>query len=318
MKSFTRFLYLTVFITILSLNLIVGQQAPDYPISYRLFTPFILNPAIAGSKDFTSVDLIIGKYGTSNSQLLSGNMRIAKTKKEYITSLPVTEFSKVGVGGYAFNDYNDTSRNIGFGATGSYHLQLDKNGISFLSFGLSAKGVLNKYPGNADLSKPAEDTFFPNVDAGIYYYNADFYAGLSATNILGNPSDPDSLGQYTIPVSRQFSLQAGYKFVLSRSLKILLEPFLIVNTDEEFSGEITDMLKPGFKLYAGNFCTGTYFNNFSKVSVMFQYQYSKVYIGTYFEIEYKEPFYKKPINAEVVLGINFSAIKSGFPRNYHW
>jgi type IX secretion system PorP/SprF family membrane protein len=318
MKSITRFLCLAVLINILTINLTVGQQAPDYPVSYRLFTPFIFNPAIAGSKDFTSVDLSLSSYGNSNAQLASGNFRISKSHKEYFSSMSTPEFTKIGVGGYLFNDFSDSSRNVGIGGTCSYHLQLDKNALSYLSFGVTVKGIYNDFPGNTDLNKPAEKTFFPEIDAGVYYYNADFYAGISATNLLGNPNKPDSLGRYTIPVSRQFFLQAGYKFVLSRSLNILLEPFLIVNTDDKFSGGITDMLKPGLKVYAGNFCAGTYFNDFNKISVLFQYKYSRLYVGTYFALEYHEPFFKQPILAELAIGINLSAVKSGFPRKNHW
>jgi type IX secretion system PorP/SprF family membrane protein len=295
-----------------------GQQVPDYPVSYRIFNPFVFNPATAGSKDFTSVDLLISSCGNSNSEIASSNFRISKSRKEYFSSLSTPDFTKFGVGGYFFNDLNDSSRNIGFGGTGSYHIQLDKNALSFLSFGITVKAVSNDYKGNADLNKPSEMTFFPNVDAGIYYYTAGFYAGISGTNLLGNPNDPDSLGYYTIPCTRQFYFHGGYKFVLSKSLNILLEPFLIVNSDDSFSGNISDMLKPGLKLYAGNFCTGTYFNDFDKISFILQYKYSKLYIGTYFEMNFKKAFYEQPIRAEIAIGVNLSAIKSGFPRRNHW
>ena len=318
MKSLKRFLFLMVLINLLSLNLVIGQQVPEYPVSYRLYTPFVFNPAIAGSKDFSEIDLLFGNYGNSNSQLAGGNFRIAKSRKEYLTSVSVPEFTNFGAGGFIFNDKNDTSRNIGAGLTGSYHLQLDKKALSFLSFGVTVKAIYNDFPGNTDLNKPAEKTFFPNVDAGIYYYTSSYYAGISATNLLGNPNDPDSLGYYTIPASGQIFFNAGYKFVLSRTWNILLEPFLIVNTDFEFSGEVTDWFKPGLKLYAGNFCAGTYFNDFNKISFLFQYRYNKVYVGSYFEMFYNEPFYKQPILAELVFGINLSAVRSGLSRHNHW
>ena len=62
----------------------IAQPTPNYPISYRLFSPFLFNPAIAGSKDFLAVDLTISNTGKANSQVASGNMRISKTKKEII------------------------------------------------------------------------------------------------------------------------------------------------------------------------------------------------------------------------------------------
>ena len=307
------------FLTVLgSFNLIYGQETPINPVSYRLFTPFIFNPAIAGSKDISTVDLMLSNYGQSNSQVASANLRLSKSHKEYFSSLSTPEFTKIGVGAYLFNDLNDLSRNIGIGGTGSYHIQLDEKALSFLSFGVSAKAVYNIYEGDPDLSKPAKNTFFPNLDAGVYYHNSGLFAGISATNLLGNPEDPDSLGSYTIPVSRQFFLQAGYKIVLSRSLDILLEPSLIINTDDSFSGKITDMLEPALKLYAGSFCLGTYFNDFEKISFFFQYNYQRLYIGTYFAMPFNSPFYKNPLLAEFAFGINITAYKSGISRRNHW
>lgn len=301
-----------------SINVSYGQQTPLNPISYRIFSPFVFNPAITGSKDFFSVDLIAGAKGKDKSQIISGNTRLSKTSQNYFSSPGATEFTNIGVGGYLFNDMNGLSRNIGAGASGSYHLQLDKQALSFLSFGATAKAVYNIYSGNPDLSDSAKNTFFPNLDVGIYYYNPSFYAGLSTTNLLGSPEDLDSLSISTIPVSRQFFFQVGYRFVISRSLNILLEPSVIVNTDDSFSQKISEMIEPALKLYAGDFCLGTYFNDFSKMSFFFQYKFPRLYLGTYFELPNNSPFFKKSLTAELALGINFSGIKSGFPRFNHW
>lgn len=318
MKSITRSICLLLLIKVITLNGVYGQQTPDFPLSYRIFTPFIFNPAISGSKDFSTVDLLIGTCGKSNSQMASGNMRISKTNKEYFSSLSAPEFTNLGVGAYLFNDLNGLSHNTGIGGTVSYHLNLDKNALSFLSFGVSAKAVFNNYAGDPDISKPAEGTFFPNFDAGLYYYSPELYAGISVINLLGNPKKPDSLGLYTIPVSRQLFFNIGYKLILSRSLNLLMEPSLIINSDLTFSGKISEMIKPGLKLYAGNFCAGTYFNNFNNISFFWQYKYSKIYVGTYFEIPYNSAFYKQPMRVEFSLGLNISAVKSGFSRLNHW
>ena len=318
MKSLSKFFWCLMLTGALSLVKLAGQQVPDYPVSYRLFTPFIFNPAIAGSKDFTSVDITLGKQGKSNSQLASGNLRIGKLKKEYLTSVSVPEFTPIGAGGYIFDNKNDSCRTIGFGAAGSYHLQIGNNGLSFISFGAAVKGIYNDYSGNADMGIPAEKTFYPNVDAGIFYYAPSYYAGISATNLLGSPDKPDTLGYSSVAASRQLFFNAGYKLVVSRTWNILLEPFLVVNTDFEFSGEVMDWIKPGLKVYAGNFCAGTYLNNLEKLSLLFQFRYNKIYVGSYIEMEYGEPFYKKPVLAELLIGINLSAVKSGLSRHNHW
>ncbi len=295
-----------------------GQTTPLYPISYRVFNPAVFNPAITGSKDYFSVDILGGKIEKSNSQLINGSSRIPKAGMNYISSQGAPEFTNIGVGAAIFNELNGLARNIGFAGTGSYHVQMDDNALSFLSFGVSAKAIYYDYPGNEDLGDEAKSAFYPNVDLGVYYYSTSLYAGLSATNLLGNPEEPDSLGIYSIPVSRQLFLQVGYKFVISRSLAILAEPSVIVNTDDSFTGDIIDMIQPMLKVYAGNFCIGTYFNDFDKYSFFLQYKYPKFHIGTYFELPRGAPFYKSPLLAEIALGINISAIRSGLPRNNHW
>jgi type IX secretion system PorP/SprF family membrane protein len=307
-----------IFIFSLIMTEALCQEMPVRPISYRIFSPFILNPAIAGNKDFSTLEMLFGSYGNSYSGLVSGNLRISKTNREYTLSEPTNKFTGFGAGAFLFNEKDDNSTNTGAGLSFSYHLQADKDALSFLSFGVTVKGIANQYSGNPDLNKPAENTIFPEVDAGIYYYTPSFYAGISATNLLGNPLKPDSLGNYTIPLSRQYFLLVGYKFLIDRGKGILIEPSLIISTNGTFSGNISNIFKPGIKLYSGNFCAGTYFDDFSKVSVFFQYKYSRMYFGTYFEYPYKESFFKDPLFAEFSIGFNLSSFKARISRQNHW
>jgi type IX secretion system PorP/SprF family membrane protein len=305
-------------IFILYFGKLEGQQTPLYPVSYRIFNPQVFNPAIVGSKDFFTLNLIAGKYGDSNSQIITGNLRLAKPQSEYFSSSSAPEFTKIGVGGFLFDDYTGLSRNIGIGASASYHMPIGKEDLSFLSFGLTSKFIFNKYSGDPDLFESAQSTFFLNFDAGVYYYSPNLSAGLSVTNILGKPKDSDTLDSYTIASSRQIFFNIGYKLVLIKSLDLLVEPSLIINSDGSFSGKVVDMIHPALKLYAGDFCVGTYFNNFDKTSIFFEYKYKALYVGTYFELQNGSPFYKTPLRAELILGLNISAIKSGISRQNHW
>jgi hypothetical protein len=161
----------------------------------------------------------------------------------------------------------------------------------------------------------------PNLDAGIYYYNPNFYVGFSATNILGNPEDRDSLGLYSIPVTRQYFFLAGYKFVLSRSLDIVLEPSVIITSDDTLSLDmdgITGMIKPGLRLYMGKFCVGTYFQDFNKIPFFFQYKYPRFYVATFFEIPKNIPFYKKELTAEIGIGVNLGVDRFTTKKESHW
>jgi type IX secretion system PorP/SprF family membrane protein len=311
-------LALLIIASFFSFNLISGQQVPLYPISYRIFNPFIFNPAIAGSKDFFSIDIISGKNGRSNSLIGSVNGRLSKSGNAYFSSSNVPKFTNFGVGGLVFNELNGLSRNTGVTLAGSYHFQIDENELSFISVGVAGKAVNNHFVGIPELGDTAKNTFFPNLDLGVYYYSPGFYAGLSVTNLLGDPDGTDTLGLYSVPVSLQLFFQVGYRIVVSKSLNIVLEPSLIVNSDDSFSLKVSEMIEPALKLYAGNFCLGTYFNDFNNTSFFFQYKYPGFSIGTYFALPNNSPFYKKPLMAEITLGINISAIKSGSSRLNHW
>ncbi len=299
-----------------------GQQTPFNPVSYRVFSPFVFNPAIAGSKDFFSVDLIAGWMGKTKSQIISGNARLVKSIPGYISSPAAPEFTNFGIGGYIFDVNNSAYRNLGAGITASYQIPLNNKHLSFLSFGVSVKGIFNSMDSVAStdpaLSKPAKNSYFPEFDLGVYYYSPTLFAGLSATNIPGNPEHSDSLGLFRIPVSRQYFLIAGYKILISRSFNIVLEPSAILITNDSLSHKISDILKPELKLYMENFCVGTYFNDYHKISFFLQYKYPRFYVGTFFEIPKNSPYYKKGINVEIAAGLNLSNKKLRSAINNHW
>jgi hypothetical protein len=297
-----------------------GQQMPFNPISYRVFSPLILNPAITGSKDFFSMDLIAGFVGESNSQIISGNTRIMKKQPEYLEVPSTNTFSNFGVGGFAFHDYQApfNTQTAGGGLSFAYHIPVDSKALSFISIGASGKGLYHYYGGDTINDFPSRKFMFPEVDLGIYFYNPSIYAGISATNILPAKKDTASINPYLVPVSRQYNFLLGYKFVLSKAINLVLEPSLMVFTDDSLSFNPRENIEPIIKLYASNFCIGTYFNDYSKVSFFFQYRYPSFYVGTYFALPKETAYYKKSITAEIAVGLNLSHFKKGFTKNALW
>lgn len=297
-----------------------GQQVPFNPISYRIFSPFLLNPAIAGSKDFFSTDILAGFNGKSYSQVVSGNTRFLKKSPGYFQVPETYSFTNFGAGASVFNDYQslNSTTTAGFSGAFSYHYQLDKKGLSFISAGVAGKGIYHHYDGDADQNIPSKKFLFPEVDLGIYYYDPNLYAGISATNILPPPKDTATLGKYSVPVSRQYNLQLGYKFVISRAINLVFEPSVMLITDDSLSFDLKESVEPMIRIYASNFCLGTYFNDYSKVSFFFQYRYPGFYVGTYFALPKETAYYKKSVTAEIAVGINFSRNNPGYTKNAHW
>ncbi len=308
-----------MFVTLGIFNMSMAQQTPLNPLSYWVFTPYLYNPAMVGSKDYLTLDFNAAFQGESRAQILSGNTRLSKTKPGYFSSPKLKEFKSVGLGGSVFNDLNGTSHNIGMNAAGSYQIPLNTKDLTFLSFGASVKGVYHMLDTNlTDAGFQSKDTFYPNVDAGIYYYGPNLFTGVSAINLLGNPGEPDTLGHYDIPVSRTYFFTIGYKFILSKSMNIVLEPSVLIDAVDSTFGKIADNINPILKLYIDNFCLGSYFLSDGNTSFFFQYRFPRFYVGVFSELPRQTAYYKKPPIMEFTLGWNFHVEKSRFSKQSRW
>jgi type IX secretion system PorP/SprF family membrane protein len=295
-----------------------AQQTPLTPISNNVFTPFIINPAIAGSKDFMAIDFSAAIQGANKSQLLSGNTRIAKKGPKYFGAPVSRSYTQFGVGAAIYNDVIGSSRNLGLSAAASYHISLNDKNISFLSVGLAVKGIYNMMDSIPDFSAPPKNSFIPNADAGIYYYGQYLYAGISATNILGNMLDSADLAIYDVPVSREYFLIAGYKFVISKSLNIVIEPSLIIDLNDSLDFDMKETYNPMLKLYMEDFCLGGYLHDYNKLTFFFQYKFPRLYLGTLVDFPRDVPFYKKDLTIEIVAGVNFGSISRSSSVKWHW
>ena len=296
-----------------------AQQTSLNPVSYWIFTPYIYNPAMVGSKDFLTLDCNAAFQGKSNTQIISGNTRLSKTKPGYFSSPKFKEFKSIGIGGSLFNDENGIHHDLGVSAAGSYMIPLNTKELSFISIGASAKGIYNIIDSSlVESGSPSKKSFHPNVDIGIYYFGTNFYTGLSSVNLLGNPGDPDSLGNFELPISRQYFFTAGYKFLIYKNLNIVIEPSVLIHVDDSTLSNIEKHITPILKLYIDNFCLGSYFLNEGNTSFFFQYRYPRFYLGAFYDLPRKTAYYKRTPTVEFTLGINFQVDKSRFSRRSHW
>jgi type IX secretion system PorP/SprF family membrane protein len=309
---------LLVLTSVASIYDVTAQQTPLTPFSNRVFTPFMINPAIAGSKDFMAIDISAVIQGTDMSQLLSGNTRIAKKGPAYFGAPVSRNYTQFGVGAALFNDVVGSSRNLGFTASASYHKPLDDKNLSFLSGGISVKGIYNMMDSIPELDAPSKNSFIPNIDAGLYYYGKSLYAGISATNILGNMLDSADLAVYNVPVSREYFIITGYKFVISKSLNIVIEPSLIIDLNDSLNFDKKETYNPMLKLYLEDFCFGGYLHDYNKLTFFFQYKFPRLYLGTLVDFPRDVPFYKEDLVIEIVAGVNFGSISSLSSTKWHW
>ncbi len=302
----------------ISCNNIYGQQLPSLPNSWPVFTPYILNPAIAGSKDFFSMDLSTGWADNYNSFLAAGAARIARRMKKF-RDLPVlSDYTNFGAGSYIFNERTGPYNNTGAAGIFSWHLKLSADALSFISFGLSAKALYTVYYGEPDLGRLPSYELYPDMDLGVYFYSPSFYAGLSGLNLLRDYTVSDTTG-YSLPnVDRHLSFQAGYRQIINRNFNLVIEPSILVSENYSFSGNIKDMLSPMLKVYTGLFCAGIYYKNLSTTNFFFIYKYPKFDIGVFFRMPGKTPYFRNPPVAELKIGINLSSIIYNSRSYNHW
>lgn len=312
-----KVIFITLF-TLINVNIGLAQQTPLNPIANRVFTPLIINPAIAGSKDFMAIDLAAGIQGNDYSQFLSTNTRIAKKGPRYFGAPVAKSFTRFGLGATLFNDVMGPARNIGASAAASYHLPVNDKNLSFISAGVAVKGIYNMMDSITDPGAPPKNFFIPNIDAGLYFYGQKFFTGISATNILGNQLDSADADIYKVPVTRQYFFTAGYKFVLSRELNIVIEPSIIINLDDSLKFEKNETYNPMLKIYMEGFCIGVYLHNYDNLTFFFQYKFPRLYLGTLVDFPRNVPFYKKDLTIELAAGFNFGTVNPQSGSRWHW
>lgn len=193
-------------------TLLQAQQDPQY--TQYMYNTMSVNPAYAGSRGhsvFTAIGRTqwIGFDGAPNTQNLS-----------YDTPLG---YSGLGLGINLMNDEIGPSSEIYLNANLSYTVETGQEGN--LAFGLRLGGRML----NIDWSKgttrdtetfPPVDKFLPTVGAGIYYYEPQWYIGLSVPNVLRveHYDAENALGD--VAVERlHFFLITGYVFDINEDLK---------------------------------------------------------------------------------------------------
>ena len=294
-----RFFYISSLITLTGLLLnmaLCGQAIASGPLSIPIYHPVVLNPAYAGSKDFTNIGFTTKAVRNPYHMVLSAHSRLMNSNGSY---------SNFGLGGYTFLEQLDQSWNTGLSIAGSYHYTLDESRLHNLSGGAALKGIFAT-PRSADeaAGDTLSSTFTPDMDLGFYYYGPSAFAGISVTSLFDQ--------------SRSYHLYGGYKFLLNKSLAIVLEPSLLISFRDSTMGEPTEQITPFLKLYLQNFYVGTYVKSDHLFALFLQYQFPRFYTGVFLEFPLKGYLNDDNIIFELSLGINLGLEKRKFLQHRHW
>lgn len=236
---------------IVALLLAVRMDAQNLPIySQYLFNKYLINPAVAGSDGYTSINLTTrqqwtGYLGAPQTYSLSMQGRVLKQKyliKDNIFSKkifrPHTE-GKVGLGGTIYSDINGLVRRTGFSTSYAYHLWLQ--GGTQLSFGLGFTGYHYKIDQRQiqfeDPDEPWLNTdfrkgiFVPDFNFGAFLLNRKFAIGFSAQELMEGFIKAGSQAYRDLKIQRTYYLFGNYD--IEPDNKTLIQPSLLIKMSEQ-------------------------------------------------------------------------------------
>jgi type IX secretion system PorP/SprF family membrane protein len=237
-----------LFLFLLS-NWAFSQQLPLY--SQYLYNKFLINPAVAGSDGYTSLNLTareqwVGYSGAPRTFSFSVQTRMLKEsykiKQSWLNRKifrPKTD-GRVGLGGYVFSDKNGLIQRTGFQITYAYHMWIQEK--TQLSLGLSLTGyhfkINEKEINFEDPNEPwlnnnlRKGIFVPDMSFGVYLLNARYSFGFSAEQLLGAAAKIGSPAYQNFKMSREYYLFGSYD--LSAGNNAVIQPALLFMMSEQF------------------------------------------------------------------------------------
>lgn len=193
-------------VMVLSGKSVAQEIIPTYS-DYLTDNLYLLHPSMAGASNLNKIRLTARQQwfdvpDAPNLQTLSVHARIRE---------------KIGAGAIAFNDQNGYYSRRGIFASFAYHLLLSRSELDLnqLSFGISV-GIIQHSLDQSDftefdplLGSGNATDFYGNMDAGISYYNFNFFAHFTAKNIL--PVSRELFYSDAVPpIQRKYLLSSGY------------------------------------------------------------------------------------------------------------
>lgn len=192
------------------------QAQQDEQMSVYMYNPLYFNPAYAGSRDAINV-AAVGRFqwinfdGAPRTQWLS-------------VSAPLL-FKSLGVGAHLVHDQTGKRQRTAAYADISGSIRVGKK-QDRIALGISAGADIVGFDfSDMSVNDPTDplngvniSTTKPNIGAGIYYYGAHHYVGLSIPRVFEAKATSGNLVEQLN--TRHFFLAAGYVFDLNSVLKL--------------------------------------------------------------------------------------------------
>jgi len=218
-------------VLLFTLFIVVISKAQNYPhYTMFMFNKLLYNPAYAGNKDLTTVNV----YGRRQWTGINGAPSGATITIDGPLGSYMKPFRPVAVGFVLNTEKAGIVTNTSLIGYYAYRIQMANK--STLSFGLQAGltlhsadysqlNPLDQNDPNINYSKDISNIPLPNFGAGVYYSGKNFYAGFSIPYLVENKYSHNSWGSKSDIYGKQvrtYFLSGGYIFKISDAVK--LEP----------------------------------------------------------------------------------------------
>jgi len=313
-----------------------AQQLPLY--SQYLTNNFLINPAVAGSDNVTSVKLSVrnqwlGLENSPKTQVISSHTRIERagfynnhgllnTKTEFdrkgniVRTQRMGSSGRIGVGGFMFNDKVGPISKTGINMACSYHIPFSVThhakrmisppqlsiglSTSLFQFSIDERDLLLFDSNDPIISYGKETAFVPDLNFGIFIYAPKYFLGISALQLFESKIKFSENGNNNM--IRHYFANAGFAFMLD---EILIEPSILVK-----STEITPLqFDFNTKMQIRNFSFAISYRTNNSMIFIFDIIYGLYYFGYSFDYSTSGILNNLGGSHEIVLGINLPKSK---------
>ena len=235
------------------------QYSPEY---YKYYSyEQVINPAVTGRDRYPFVNFSSKKYWLSSSNspyeiCLGGSFRLGYfdfyTPSMMLNKGKIVSKDRMGFGGFIIYEQNGPLGYFMAESDYAYHIPLNENSTTELSFGLSIqltnyninKGILDPLDkDDVELSNLEKIPFVIDGDFGMYFNTEQFFIGASVNDLLRQDYQIESAVNRN---KQDFFVQSGYKFYL-RCFE--LEPSLFFAQIDDEPGYYSGQIKVYYQQY---------------------------------------------------------------------
>lgn len=292
-----RIFYISIFVVIGQIS--SAQQLPLY--SQYIYNKFLINPAVAGSDGYTSLNLTARKQWvglslspqtfsfSAQTRFLKHGHTIKMTSDNKTVFRPQND-AKVGLGASIYSSQSGLIQKTGFQLAYSYHIWLQ--GMTQLSLGLSFTGTYFRINSNAismgDQNDPLltsdlrRGVFIPDATFGLYLLNHQYNVGFSVGQLLGASAKIGNDAYTNYKTFRHYYMFGSYSFEYGKEFEF--RPSALLMMSEELKPVMNPLVELGLNFgYKQAFWAGIAYRTSRAIIANVGVKYSNVYIGYSFD-----------------------------------